>query len=123
VTNLLGEPGPFADPARKSELTVAPAEFASFATAYVESGRAPGMHPLEVACESLLASLRERLAPGLTLFVTHDFFAAGLLAFLGLKRPTRTDWADYLEGVCFVLDPGGRFNPFRFVGLEEIRAC
>jgi broad specificity phosphatase PhoE len=123
VSTLLGEPGAFVDPTRRDELRVGPREFGAFATAYIEEGRAPGMRPLEVACEELTTHLTQQLGVGFTLFVTHDLFVAGLLRFLGLKRPTREDWADFLEGVCFTVSADGRVEAERILPLEDLGGC
>lgn len=121
LSTALGEPGAFFDPERPHE--VGPAEFGDYAMAYLADGRARGMRDLEVACEGLLRTLEGALRPGLTLFVTHDLFVAGLLSFLGLKRPTRDDWADFLEGLCITVDPSGKKKLQRFLGLDEVRQC
>lgn len=123
TTTLLGAPGPFADPERGHEVPRDPRDYHGFATSYLELGRAPGMRPLESACEALHGELRTKMESGLTIFVTHDLFVAGLLQFLGLKRPTRDDWAEYLEGVSITIRPDGRIEAHRFLGLEEISTC
>lgn len=123
ATSLLGAPGPFADPGRSSEVKVQPHEFGDYATLYLNCGRAPGMYPLEEACRRLLDGVCEHLEAGLTALVTHDLFVAGALAFQGLKRPTRADWADYLEGLCVVVEPQGQPEWRHFRGLREIGAC
>jgi broad specificity phosphatase PhoE len=77
------------------------ADFHVFATGYVDSGLAPGMRPIPEASEQLLTFLFEQMAVAdCTMFITHDFFAATLMSYLGLKAPDETDWCDYLEGVC-----------------------
>jgi len=121
VTDLLGAPGPFRDPVRPA--AILPEEFGSYATRYLESGRAPGMRPLEEACEHLLREMRASAGVGLSVLVSHDLFVAGLARFLGLKWVHRDDWADFLEGVCVLESPGEPIRYRMFHGLREIGAC
>lgn len=121
ITSLLGAPGVFRDPAGGPELS--PGTFCDYATNYMEVGRAPGMRPLEVACEDLVVAMTTRTDPGLSVLVSHDVFVAGLARYLGLKYPTREDWADFLEGVCVIQRPGQAPTWRRFEGLRELGAC
>lgn len=118
-SSLLGGPGPFRDLDRRFEVSAS--EFGDYATGYLRDGRAAGMRPLEAACTELLEAMAAAAPQGLAVLVSHDLFVAGLARFLGLKFPTREDWADYLEGVCVLWRGREQTQWRRFHGLLEAR--
>ena len=78
-------------------------DFHAFAEGFLESGKAPGMLPLPQTSDALLEFLGEGMASNpCTVFITHDFFAAVLMHYLGIKAPDRINWCAYLEGVCLI---------------------
>jgi broad specificity phosphatase PhoE len=119
----LGEPGIYFDGSGvHSELMRT--DFHAFAGGYLDSGLALGMRPIPEASEQLLAFLDEQVAEAdCTVFVTHDFFSAALMSYLGLKAPDRSDWCTYLEGVCLVKNPGATTAFRRFAGIREGGRC
>lgn len=118
---VLGSPGAFSDPRRT--VSFQPETFGDMATGYIRAGRAAGMRPLEEGCADLLQAMEQASVHGLCVLVSHDLFVAGLARFLGLKLPTRHDWADYLEGVCILWQDGSPPAWRRFHGLAEVDAC
>ncbi len=119
----LGHPGIYFDRnCRPPELLRT--DYHAFADAYLHNGLAQGMRPIPDASEELLAFLDQHTTGGdCTVFITHDFFSAVLMSYLGLKAPDRTDWCNYLEGVCVLQDEvaGRRFR--RFICHTEGRTC
>ncbi len=115
---LLGEPGAFHDPVSPPSLT--PENFMESATRYVLEGFSPGFRPLTDGCQDILdfAGRAAKIAP--TLFCTHDFFIAGLFAFLSLHRPTREEWVEFLEGICLFYHENTLTEWRRFQGLKEV---
>lgn len=112
-TNL-GNPGIYFDGTGAHEGPMRD-DFHAFARDYIDRGNAPGMRPLSPTSEELLGFLTEKMSSHrCTVFITHDFFAAVLMHYLGLKAPDRTDWCSYLEGVCLIKDESGMtFRRFR----------
>lgn len=123
VHTHLGRPGIYFDPdGRVSDLLRT--DFHAFADAYLDTGIASGMRPVPEASEELLTFLDRQMAEAdCTVFVTHDFFAAALMSYLGLKAPDRSDWCRYLEGVCILKGPGGGTRYRRFLSHAEERPC
>jgi broad specificity phosphatase PhoE len=119
----LGNPGIYFDPTSRPP-DLLRTDFHAFADAYLDTGVAEGMRPVPEASEELLAFLEQKMADAdCTVFVTHDFFAAALMSYLGLKAPHRDDWCGYLEGVCILKDCGGRARFRRILGQTEERQC
>ena len=122
VHTHLGDPGIYLDGTGDHEEAMRQ-NFHVYATAYLDGGMAPGTRPLSEASEELLVFLLAEMAPhDCTVFVTHDFFAAALMSYLGLKAPDSDDWCDYLEGVCILLEPEGP-SYRRFPGQREVTWC
>ncbi len=114
----LGHPGIYLDGTGHHEALMQ-ADFHAYATGYLDQGIAPGSRPVPEASEELLAwVVGEMGSASCTLFITHDFFSAALMSYLGLKAPDRDDWCDYLEGVCVLDGPQG-VQLRRFFGLSE----
>lgn len=115
-TQLLGDPGPFRDSTYRGPQSP-PHRFSALVDTYFVEGRAPGMLPLETACEALLEGICARSGPGLTVFVTHDLFVAGLMRFTGLApRWPGAAWPGFLHGVVIEIERERRWRqiwPFR----------
>ena len=83
----------------------------------------PGMQPVPQASEDMLAFITAKMKVAeCAVFITHDFFSAALMSFLGLKAPGRESWCNYLEGVC-VIDRGDGPTFFRICGIEKGASC
>ena len=122
VHTHLGDPGIYIDGTGDHEEPMKK-DFHVYATGYLDGGTAPGTRPLSEASEELLSFLRAEMALyDCTVFISHDFFAAALMCYLGLKAPDRDDWCDYLEGVCILLEPDGT-SYRRFAGQREVTRC
>jgi len=120
-TNL-GDPGIYLDGTGNHEESMRE-DFSAYATMYLDEGTALGTRPMPEASEELLSFLLNKMAPwDCTIFITHDFFAAALMSYLGLKAPDKDDWCDYLEGVCLIINATGvTFR--RFLGQKEVTSC
>jgi broad specificity phosphatase PhoE len=122
VHHFLGAPGIYLD-GTGAHAGPMRADYTAFVAGYLATGGAPGMRPVPEASEQLLAFLEEKMCDdGCTVFVTHDIFAATLMSYLGLKAPDRSDWCDFLEGVC-IIRSGTRREYRRFVALERGMPC
>ncbi len=119
----LGDPGIYRD-RRTPVPDLMRTDFHAFADPYLDSGLAQGMRPLADASEELLEFMgREMDGADCTVFITHDLFAVALMSYLGLKAPDRSDWCDFLEGVCLLQDGSGEIQYRRFIHHKEDRAC
>lgn len=118
----LGDPGIYLDGSGNHEEAMRH-DFHDYATAYLDDGIAPGSRSVPEASEELLSFLLDKMAPWeCTVFITHDFFAAALMSYLGLKAPDRDDWCDYLEGVCLIASTSGvTFR--RILGQNRVTSC
>ena len=118
----LGHPGIYLDGTGHHEALMQ-ADFHGYATGYLDNGVAPGSLAIPDASEELIAFMAEAMVPwAYTVFITHDFFSATLMSFLGLKAPDEDDWCDYLEGVCLLDGPSG-LTFRRFLGVKELGPC
>ena len=118
----LGDPGIYLDDT-DAHVEGMRQDFHMFATGYLDRGVAPGMVPIPEASEKLIRFMREKMREAAcTLFITHDFFSATLMSYLGLKIPDRIDWCDYLEGVCLV-EKNDEIEFRRFMGKGGAKLC
>jgi broad specificity phosphatase PhoE len=102
ISTLLGDPGPFDIPG--VPVPFLPDTFSVIADQYIAAGMHEGLNPLAQACEQVIEYIKSSTTHSLNVFVTHDFFVAGMQRFLGLRHPKNGDWIDFLEGLCFVND-------------------
>ena len=118
----LGDPGIYLDGSGEHEEAMR-TNFHVYALKYLDTGTAAGTRPLHAASEELISFLLDKMQPhDMTLFVTHAFFAAILMSYLGLKAPDWDDWCDYLEGVC-ILAKGSEVQFRRILGVRGQQAC
>ena len=102
IDQFLGDPGPFSN--TLSSVCFSPDTFSSVIDEYIETGYHEGLYPLSQCCENIVSYLVDNSTSQLNVFVTHDFFVAGLERFLGLRHPKHNNWVDYLEGVAWIDD-------------------
>lgn len=102
VTHHLGGPGPYHDATNPTEFI--PDEFGNVIESYITNGYHTGLLPLSLASEGIIDYLNASLSKPLNIFVTHDFFVAGMQKFLGLRHPNNNDWVGFCEGICLVDD-------------------
>jgi len=98
----LGSPGIYFDHTgdHEEEMSI---DFHDFMNDYLSKGCAKGMKQLSSASEELIFHIDDHIKDNqLTFFISHDLHIACLMNFLGLKKPKKDDWCDYLEGVCVI---------------------
>ncbi|MDO6677646.1 histidine phosphatase family protein [Shewanella sp. 4_MG-2023] len=103
---MLGDPGIYFDGSFEHETDMAK-DFHGFVDKYLETGFANGMLPLAQASEELNSFIEKQMSNAtISVLVTHDLHAACMMHFLGLKTSNKSDWCDYLEGICYIKNKG-----------------
>lgn len=120
-SHVFGEPGAFKDSANPVDFN--PENFSEVATKYIADGIMEGFLPLVEGCQNMIDFVNKKASCTNAFICTHDLFVAGLAEFLGLKNPTKGDWADYLEGVVFIFSNGNLEGWRLFRGLDEVQSC
>ena len=119
---VLGGPGiHWQEDRRLAEAEILEDGFTSFAIKYIKTGFASCSKPLVEGSELFLEFIRRRMTTNLSVFVTHDYFIAIMLDFLGLKKFDGISMCDFLEGFCIIERTDGSifFRHFSSLKLLE----
>lgn len=122
IDSILGDPGVYFDGSFEHESEMM-ADFHGFMDRFLETGIIKGMRALAEASEELCDFIEKIMEKSNTsVLVSHDLHVACMMRFLGLKKPDRDDWCDYLEGICFI-EEQGKLSVRHLIGLKDESIC
>ncbi|MEJ6123597.1 histidine phosphatase family protein [Vibrio sp. 2-Bac 85] len=122
VNTILGDPGVYFDGTFEHESEMMN-DFHGFMDRFLETGLSKGMRALAEASEELCDFIKKIMnKSNISVLVSHDLHVACMMRFLGLKKPDRDDWCDYLEGICFIEDQG-KLSVRHLIGLKDESIC
>lgn len=122
IDTILGDPGVYFDGSYEHESEMMN-DFHGFMDRFLETGIIKGMRDLAEASEELIDFIEKTMNKSKTsILVSHDLHVACMMRFLGLKKPDRDDWCDYLEGICFIQEEG-QITIRHLAGLKDASLC